>query len=107
MHRTITVPTHRPPTPVGEMLEEEFRKPLGLTQADFAAALGINRVRYSAIVNGRRSLSVDTAQRLARVLGTTVGFWLNVQHATDVYEATNMKPPVEIARLKQIVRRTA
>jgi addiction module HigA family antidote len=85
------------------MIEEEFRKPLGLTQAEFAAALGIDRIRYSAIVNKRRALSVDTAHRLSRVLGTTVGFWLNLQHMTDVYEATHAKLAPEIATLKPII----
>jgi addiction module HigA family antidote len=101
MNRTIATPTHRVPTTVGEMLEEEFRKPLNLTQAAFAEALGIDRVRYSAIVNGR-SLPVDTAQRLARVLGTSIEFWLNLQHMTDVYNAIHEDPSPEIAKLVPI-----
>jgi addiction module HigA family antidote len=102
--RAIPIPTHQPPATVGEMLEEEFRKPFGLTQAEFAEKLGIDRVRYSALANGRRSLSVDTAQRLAHVLGTSVEFWLNLQHMTDVYHAAHAPLPPEIAALAPIAK---
>jgi addiction module HigA family antidote len=105
-HRTIPIPTHQPPTSIGEMLEEEFRKPLGLTQAEFAEKLGIDRVRYSSLANGRRALSLDTAQRLSRVLGTSVEFWLNLQHVTDVYNATRAPLSPEIAALLPVASKT-
>ncbi len=101
--RTLRLPTHRPPTTVGEILEEEFRKELGLTQNDFARRLGIDRVRYSALVNGRRSLTSDTARRLERVLGPSLQFWMNLQYMTDMYAAIHAPKSAEIEALKPLL----
>jgi antitoxin HigA-1 len=81
------VPTDRPPTPPGEMLREEFIKPLGLTQAELADKLGMPRVAVNAIINGKRSITPGTAMRLAKALGTTPEFWINGQIAVDLYDA--------------------
>jgi len=101
--RTLRLPTHRPPTTVGEILEEDFRKELGLTQEDFARRLGIDRVRYSALVNGRRSLTIDTARRLEKVLGPSLQFWMNLQYMTDVYAAMHAPKSAEIEALKPLL----
>lgn len=76
------LPRHRRPTPPGDILRHEFLEPLGLTQKELAAALGITRVRLSEIIRGRRAITPDTALRLSRFLGTTPEFWLGLQ--TDV-----------------------
>jgi len=81
------IPTNREPTPPGEMLREEFMKPLGLTQAELAAKLGMPRVALNALINGMRSITTGTAMRLAKALGTTPEFWLNGQIAVDLYRA--------------------
>ena len=81
------LPADREPTPPGEMLREEFMKPLGLTQAELAAKLGMPRVALSAIINGKRSVTPGTAMRLAKALGTTPEFWINGQIAVDLYRA--------------------
>jgi hypothetical protein len=53
----MRIPAERPPTPPGEMLLEEFLKPLGMTQADFAERIGVSYVRLNEIVNGRRGIT--------------------------------------------------
>src|SRR5260370_16919310 len=80
------IPTDRMPTSPGEMLLEEFIKPLGLTQGALAEKLGMSRVAVNEIVNGRRGVTPATALRLARAFGTTPEFWLNGQLAVDLYK---------------------
>ena len=63
----------------GEVLLEEFMKPLGLTQCHLARGLRVTPVRISQIVNGKRSIGVDTALRLARYFGTSAAVWLRLQ----------------------------
>ncbi|MGH2365477.1 MAG: HigA family addiction module antitoxin [Chloroflexota bacterium] len=81
------IPSERPPTSAGEMLVEEFFKPLGLTQAAAAGKMGIPLNRLNEVVKGKRGITADTALRLADLLGTTPEFWLNLQNARDLYEA--------------------
>src|SRR6185436_17280163 len=63
------LPIHRPPTHPGEMLLEEFLKPLGISQSAFAIRLGVSFPRLNEIIRGKRAVTPDTALRLARVLG--------------------------------------
>ena len=63
------LPTHRPPTHPGEMLLEEFLKPLGITQSAFAIQLGVSFPRLNEVINAKRSVTPDTALRLARGAG--------------------------------------
>jgi antitoxin HigA-1 len=81
------IPKHRPPTRAGEILLEEFLKPLGITQAEAAGRMGISLNRLNELVRGKRGVTADTALRLARLLKTTPEFWLNLQNASDLYEA--------------------
>jgi antitoxin HigA-1 len=81
------LPTDREPTPPGEMLREEFMKPLGLTQIALARILGISRVAVNEIVNGKRAVTPETAMRLAKAFGNTPEFWINGQLAVDLYRA--------------------
>jgi addiction module HigA family antidote len=83
------IPTHRAPTHPGEMLREEFLVPLGVTQVAAAERLGIPLQRLNEIVRGRRGVTPDTALRLARLLGTSPEFWLNLQLAWDLYHAAH------------------
>ncbi len=83
----IRVPTHRAPTHPGEMLLEEFLVPMGLTQRELAASIRVPYQRVNEIVNGRRGITPSTALRLARYLGTSPDFWLNLQLRWDLYHA--------------------
>jgi addiction module HigA family antidote len=79
---------HRQPTTPGEILSEEFLKPLGLTQAQFAEHIGCDVKVVNRIVNGRTSVTADMAIRLGAALRMTPEFWLNAQQAVDIYHAT-------------------
>ena len=68
----------------GEILLEDFMKPLGLTQYRLAHAIGITPIRISQIVKGKRSITVDTAMRLARYFGTSAAVWLRLQVRYDL-----------------------
>lgn len=81
------LPSHRPPTHPGEMLLEEFVKPLGLSQTELANHLGISRVRLSEILRQKRGITPDTALRLERVFGMGADFWLNLQMKWDLWHA--------------------
>jgi antitoxin HigA-1 len=83
----IRLPKHRPPTPPGKLLIDEFIEPLGLTVTAFARHIGVGRDRLSEVIHGRRRITPDTAMRLSIALGTSVQFWLNAQMAADLYEA--------------------
>lgn len=71
----------------GEILQEEFLVPFGLSQYKLAKCIGVAQTRIGEIVAGRRSISADTALRLSRFFGTTDVFWLNLQVAHDVATA--------------------
>lgn len=73
-----------PPIHPGEILMEEFLKPLGISQNALARALRVPPDRINAIVQGKRSITADTALRLARAFGTTPQFWLNLQARYDL-----------------------
>lgn len=75
----------------GEVLLEEFLKPMGLSQYRLAKQLGIPESRVSEIVNGERGITADTALRLARFFDTSHDLWLNLQHRFDVEEAQKAK----------------
>ena len=68
-----------PPVHPGEILLEEFLKPIGLSQTQLALATGMPQSRVQAIVSGRRGITADTAIRLAAFFGNTPQFWLNCQ----------------------------
>jgi addiction module HigA family antidote len=73
-----------PPTHPGEILKLDFLEPLGLSQNKLAEALSVNPRRVSEIVNGKRSVTADTALRLARFFDVTPGFWMGLQAQYDL-----------------------
>ena len=83
----IRIPTHRAPTHPGEMLLEEFLKPMGLTQRDLAVAIRVPYQRVNEIVNVRRGITPSTALRLAKFFGVSPDFWMNIQFRWDLYFA--------------------
>ncbi|MGA2450504.1 MAG: HigA family addiction module antitoxin [Polyangiaceae bacterium] len=83
----MRLPTHRAPTPPGEILLEDWLIPMKLTQLGLAKKMGVDIKLVNGIVNGRRSLTAKTAPLLAKVLKTTPEFWLNAQMAVDLWRA--------------------
>ncbi len=77
----------RKPTSPGEILQEEFMKPLGLTQKELADHIGCDVKVINRIINGRSAVTASLALKLAAVLNTTPEFWLNAQKAVDIYFA--------------------
>ena len=75
------------PVHPGEVLFEEFLKPLGLRQVDAANQLGISVNRLNEIVLGKRGITADTALRLSRLLDTSAQFWMRLQEDWDVHRA--------------------
>jgi addiction module HigA family antidote len=96
------LPTKRPPTPPGEMLLEEFLKPLGISQSAFAVRLGISFPRLNEIIRAKRSITPDTALRLAHVLGMSADFWLGLQQDWELWHALRSKKAAAIARLEPL-----
>ncbi len=68
----------------GEMLLEEFMKPLGMSARSLASAIEVPANRITALVNGTRGMTADTALRLAHYFGTTPEFWMNLQSMHDL-----------------------
>ncbi|MBA2533597.1 MAG: HigA family addiction module antidote protein [Rubrobacter sp.] len=91
----MRIPKDRAPTPPGEMLREEFLKPLGMTQAELAERIRVPYVRINELVNGKRRVTPSTALRLAKAFGTSPDFWLNGQLALDLYRAVNDEKETE------------
>lgn len=83
----VRVPTHREPTHPGEMLLEEFLKPMGLSQRDLARGIRVSYQRVNELINRRRGITPGTALRLARFFGNSPGFWMNLQLRWDLYRA--------------------
>ena len=77
----------RKPTSPGEILREEYLRPLGLTQKALAEHIDCDIKVVNRIVNGRSSVTAGLAVRLAAALGSTPEFWLNAQQAVDLYRA--------------------
>jgi len=98
------LPARRPPTHPGEMLLEEFLKPLGISQSAFAVRLGVSFPRLNEIIRGKRGVTPDTALRLARVLGMSADFWLGLQQDWDLWHAMRGKRAARIADLEPIRR---
>ena len=97
----VRVPTHRPPTHPGEMLLEEFLKPMGLTQRDLAEGIQVPYQRVNELVNGRRGITPATALRLAKFLGVSPGFWMNLQVRWDLFEAARAESGV-LAKIQTV-----
>lgn len=96
----IGIPTHREPTHPGEMLLEEFLKPMGITQQELAEEIHVPYQRVNELVRGRRGMTPETALRLAKFFGNSAEFWTGLQLSLDLYRAQKR----EAATLKKIHR---
>jgi addiction module HigA family antidote len=83
MERTI------PPTHPGEVLREEFLKPMGLSQSALARRIRVAPRRINEIVNAKRGISADTALRLSAFFGNSAAFWLGLQTDYDLETAAD------------------
>ena len=77
----------RPPVHPGEVLLEEFLRPMAMSQTRAAEQMAMPLNRLNEIVRGKRGVSAETALRLSELFGTTPQFWLNMQVAVDLYRA--------------------
>ena len=73
-----------PPIHPGEILLEEYLKPMGISQYRLAKDINVDPRRINEIIHGQRSITADTALRLARYFGTSERFWLNLQSRYDL-----------------------
>src|ERR1700758_4280067 len=92
-HKTNRIPFPHP----GDTLREDFLKPLKMSANKLALELRVPATRLSEIVHGRRSITADTALRLARYFNTTPKFWLNLQTSYDLATTAETRAE-EIAR---------
>ena len=76
-----------PPIHPGEILQEEFLKPMGISQYRLAQDIGVPPMRINKIVRGERGISADTALRLARYFGMSVEFWTGIQTHYEIEKA--------------------
>ncbi len=81
------LPKKRKPTTPGEILGEEFLKPMGVTQKQLADHLGCDIKVINRIINGRTSVTAEMAVKLGAALNTTPEFWMNAQQAVDLFLA--------------------
>lgn len=96
-----TLPSIHP----GEVLLEDFMKPLGLSQYRLAKDIGVPALRISQIVRGQRAITADTALRLARYFGTSPDVWLRLQATYDL-EVAQRQIGKRIAREVRILQQT-
>jgi addiction module HigA family antidote len=93
-----------PPVHPGEVLLEDFMKPLGLSQYRVAKDIGVSPLRISQIVHGKRAITADTALRLARYFGTSPTVWLRLQARYDL-EVAEVKMAERIAHEVKVLPR--
>ena len=98
------LPSAVPPVHPGEMLLEEFLKPLGVSQSAFAVRLGVSFPRLNEIVRGKRGVTPNTALRLAQVTGMSADFWLGLQSDWDLWHALRSGEAAKIAKLTPLSR---
>ncbi|MEW6358281.1 MAG: HigA family addiction module antitoxin [Planctomycetota bacterium] len=94
-----------PPVHPGEVLLEDFMKPLGLSQYRVAKDIGVPPLRISQIVRGRRSITADTAMRLARYFRTSAAVWMRLQARYDL-EVAEAKMSKRINREVRVLHAT-
>ena len=92
------VPKNRVPNHPGEILQEEFLSPLGVTQVRLAEHIGVPVQRINEVVRGKRGITPETVWLLGQAFGTTPQFWLNLQ---SNYELAITKPPKQVSRLRR------
>ena len=90
----VRIPKNRNTTHPGEMLLEEFLKPMGLTQKELADSIHVSFQRVNELISGKRGLTPSTALRLAKYFEMSPGFWLNLQMKWDLQVAESKEHDV-------------
>ena len=85
------LPKNRQPTHPGEILRYEYLEELNMTQQQLADSIGITRVRINEIILGKRSITPDTAFRLAKFFNTTPEFWIGLQTNFDMWNTLHKR----------------
>ncbi len=101
----VRIPTHRTPTHPGEMLLEEFLKPMGITQRELSHSIHVPYQRINEIINQKRGITPSTALRLAKYFGVSEDFWLNNQLRLDLYKA-RQKETLELKKIRPYSQNT-
>lgn len=99
----LTTDEKIPPVHPGEILREEFLKPLGISQHRLAQDLHVSPRKIGEIVHGKRAITVDMALRLARYFGTSAELWLNLQ---SIYDLETGRDALEDKILAEVKPRT-
>jgi len=81
--------TKKRPVTVGEMLRLEFLEPMGININELAKAMGVHRNTVSNLVNDKVALTTSMAVKLAAAFGNSAEFWLNIQHAVELWDIRN------------------
>jgi len=97
----VRVPTNREPTHPGEILREEFLKPMNITQRKLADLIHVPYQRVNELVNKRRGITPSTALRLARAFGNSPSFWMNLQLRWDLFQAQQTEED-ELRRIRPV-----
>jgi addiction module HigA family antidote len=92
------IPKSRVPTHPGVILREEFLIPMGLSQVEFAAHIGVPVQRVNEIVRGKRGITPETAWLFSQAFGTTPQLWINLQAN---YDLAQNKPDRKVSRLRK------
>jgi len=77
----------RMPSHPGEIILEEFLKPMGMSQVELAKKMGVPIQRIDTLINGKRDMTAETAILLSEVFKNSPEFWMSLQTACDLYEA--------------------
>ena len=98
----VRIPTSGPPTHPGEMLLEEFLKPICMSQTELAAKIGVSYPRINELIHGKRGMTPDTALRLEQLFVMEAQFWLNLQLAWDLYHLIHSPAAKRIRKIKRL-----
>jgi addiction module HigA family antidote len=94
------IPENRIPTHPGEILAEEFLKPLGITQVALAEHIGVPVQRINELVRGKRGITPETAWLFSQAFGTTPELWINLQNSYDL--ARSRRTVRQVKRLQVV-----
>jgi addiction module HigA family antidote len=95
--------TKRRPITVGQMLVTEFLEPMNIEISELADAMGVHRNSLSRIVHDKGTLTAPMAIKLAAALSNTPEFWLNIQHAVELWDVRNKAYEQEAENVRQII----
>jgi antitoxin HigA-1 len=96
----MTMSERLPSVHPGEILSEEFLKPMSITPYRLAKSIGVPQTRVAAILSGQRGITADTALRLGRFFGTSAELWLNLQATYELQEARRHGLDAELEKIR-------